>query len=212
MENDAIEVFEQWTKYYTVFSFDQTYDAFSRFRTGEMPLLIQNYTFYNQLSVAAPEIKGLWDFTVVPGTRQPDGSVSHAANSVSAGAVIFNKVSNQSAAWDFIKWFTSDEVQTDYGKQIEALMGPMGRFDTANLAALSQLPWSTEEYNKINEQMSQLKEIPIIPSSYAVTRHINNAFRMVVNDADEPRYTLMSYNDQIKSEIVRKYQELAGAK
>lgn len=211
MTNEAIEVFEQWTDYYTVYSFEQTYDAFSRFRTGEMPILIQNYTFYNQLSVAAPEIKGLWDFTHVPGTRREDGSINHAANSVSAGAVIFTKVSNQSAAWDFVKWFTSNEVQTDYGKQIEALMGPMGRFDTANLAALEQLPWSTEEYNKISEQMSQLREIPIIPSSYAVTRHINNAFRMVVNDADEPRYTLMSYNDQIKSEIVRKYQELSGA-
>lgn len=210
MTQDSIRVFEQWTKFYTVFSFDQTYDAFSRFRTGEMPLVIQPYTFYNQLSVAAPEIKGLWDFTLVPGTKQADGTINHAANSAGSGAVIFNKVSNQSAAWDFIKWFTSTEIQVDYGKQIEALMGPMGRFDTANVEALEQLPWSTAEYEKISEQQSYLKEVPIIPASYAVTRHVNNAFRMVVNDAGNPRYTLMSYNDQIKSEIVRKYQELSS--
>ena len=55
-------------------------------------------------------------------------------------------------------------------------------------------------------------EVLIIPSSFAVTRHINNAFRMVVNDAGNPRYTLMSYNDQIKAEIVRKYQELSSIK
>ena len=85
-------------------------------------------------------------------------------------------------------------------------MGPMGRFDTANVEALEQLPWSTAEYE------SYLREVPIIPASYAVTRHINNAFRMVVNDAGNPRYTLMSYNDQIKSEIVRKYQELSSVK
>lgn len=210
MTQDSIRVFERWTDFYTVFSFDQTFDAFSRFRTGEMPLVVQPYTFYNQLSVAAPEIKGLWDFTLVPGTKQADGTINHAANSAGSGAVIFNKVSNQSAAWEFIKWFTSTEIQTDYGKQIEALMGPMGRFDTANVEALEQLPWSTAEYEKISAQQSYLKEVPIIPASYAVTRHVNNAFRMVVNDAGNPRYTLMSYNDQIKSEIVRKYQELSS--
>ena len=212
MTQDSIRVFEQWTKFYTVFSFDQTFDAFSRFRTGEMPLVVQPYTFYNQLSVAAPEIKGLWDFTLVPGTKQADGTINHAANSAGSGAVIFNKVSNQAAAWDFVKWFTSTDIQVDYGKQIEALMGPMGRFDTANVEALEQLPWSTAEYEKISAQQSYLKEVPIIPASYAVTRHINNAFRMVVNDAGNPRYTLMSYNDQIKSEIVRKYQELSSVK
>lgn len=210
MTQDSIRVFERWTDFYTVFSFDQTFDAFSRFRTGEMPLVVQPYTFYNQLSVAAPEIKGLWDFTLVPGTKQADGTINHAANSAGSGAVIFNKVSNQSAAWEFVKWFTSTEIQTDYGKQIEALMGPMGRFDTANVEALEQLPWSTAEYEKISAQQSYLKEVPIIPASYAVTRHVNNAFRMVVNDAGNPRYTLMSYNDQIKSEIVRKYQELSS--
>ena len=210
MTQDSIRVFERWTKFYTVFSFDQTFDAFSRFRTGEMPLVVQPYTFYNQLSVAAPEIKGLWDFTLVPGTKQADGTINHAANSAGSGAVIFNKVSNQSAAWEFVKWFTSTEIQVDYGKQIEALMGPMGRFDTANVEALEQLPWSTAEYEKISQQQSYLKEVPIIPASYAVTRHVNNAFRMVVNDAGNPRYTLMSYNDQIKSEIVRKYQELSS--
>ncbi len=212
MTQDSIKVFEKWTKFYTVFSFDQTFDAFSRFRTGEMPLVIQAYTFYNQLSVAAPEIKGLWDFTVVPGTVRADGTISHAANSAGAGAVIFNKVSNQAAAWEFVKWFTETDTQVDYGKQIEALMGPMGRFDTANVDALEQLPWSTEEYEKISTQQAELREVPIIPASYAVTRHVNNAFRMVVNDAGNPRYTLMSYNDQIKSEVVRKYQELSSMK
>ena len=212
MTQDSIQAFTKWTKFYTVFSFDQTFDAFSRFRTGEMPLVIQAYTFYNQLSVAAPEIKGLWDFTTVPGTVREDGTVSRAANSAGAGAIIFNKVSNQAAAWEFIKWFTDTDTQVDYGKQIEALMGPMGRFDTANVDALEQLPWSTAEYEKISAQQSELREVPIIPASYAVTRHVNNAFRMVVNDAGNPRYTLMSYNDQIKSEIVRKYQELSSMK
>ena len=146
------------------------------------------------------------------GTKQADGTINHAANSAGSGAVIFNKVSNQAAAWDFVKWFTSTDIQVDYGKQIEALMGPMGSFDTANVEALEQLPWSTAEYEKISSQQSYLREVPIIPASYAVTRHINNAFRMVVNDAGNPRYTLMSYNDQIKSEIVRSIRNYRPSK
>lgn len=205
----SLEAFKMWTDFYNVHALDQVFDAFSRFRTGEMPILIQNYTFYNQLSVSAPEIKGLWDFTLVPGTPREDGTISHACNSASSGALIFNKVSNQNAAWEFIKWFTSTETQVEYGRTIEALMGPMGRFATANLEALQQLPWSTSEIAKITAQMNQTREVPIIPASYATTRHVKNAFRAVVNEGSNARYSLITYNRDINAEITRKNQELA---
>ncbi|MDE6725968.1 MAG: ABC transporter substrate-binding protein, partial [Ruminiclostridium sp.] len=156
-----------------------------------------------------PEIKGLWDFTLVPGTRREDGTVSHANNSYTTGALIFNKVSNQNAAWEFIKWFTSTEAQVEYGRTIEALMGPMGRFATANVEALQQLPWSTSEMEKITAQMSQTVEVPIIPASYATTRHTKNAFRAVVNEGSNARYSLITYNRDINAEIERKNEELS---
>lgn len=209
----AVNAFTNWTKFYTVYDFDQTYDAFTRFRTGEMPILIQNYaTFYSQLNVAAPEIKGLWDFKHVPGTIRTDESgntvLDYTSNSGSSGAVIFNTCSDISAAWDFIKWFTTADVQVEYGKTIEAIMGPMGRYDTANVEALSQLNWSTAEYNKIIDQMNNLREVPIIPASYAVTRNVYNAFRAVVNNQKNPRYQLSSYNRDINEEIIRKLKDL----
>ena len=179
-----------------------------------MPIIINNYTFFNQLTVSAPEIKGLWDFTHVPGTAvkdengDPTGEIRYAANSSSAGAVIFKKCVDKNAAWEFIKWFTSDETMTSYGRTIEGQMGQMGRFDTANINALAQLPWSNAEYEKISDAMSQTREIPIIPASYATTRHVKNAFRAVVNDAWNPRYALSSYNRDINSEITRKNQDL----
>ena len=157
-----------------------------------------------------PEIKGLWDFTLVPGTVQPDGSISHAANSSGSCALIFSKVTDTQAAWTFIKWFTSTKTQVQFGRSIEALLGPMGRYDTANLEAMKQLPWSSAEYAKISAQMAQTKEIPIIPASYAVTRHIKNAFRAVVNEHYYPRYALSSYNRDINYEIQRKNEELSS--
>lgn len=208
-EKTVVDKFKMWTDFYTIFDFEQTYDPFTRFRTGEMPIIINNYTFFNQLTVSAPEIKGLWDFTLVPGTKDPEtGKISHAANSSSAGAVIFKKCADVNAAWSFIKWFTQDDVMTTYGRTIEGQMGQMGRFDTANLNALKQLPWSNSEYEKISEQMNQTIEIPIIPASYATTRHVKNAFRAVVNDTWNPRYALSSYNRDINSEITRKNEDL----
>lgn len=205
---EAVSAFEKWTKFYTTYSFDQTYDAFSRFRTGDMPILIKEYNFFNQLSVAAPEIKGCWDFMQIPGTKQKDGSINHSSNSSGTCGVIFKKCKNQEAAWDFLKWFTSTESQIEYANDIEAIMGTMGRFDTANLQALEGESWSTNEVQKIKSQFAEQVEIPVIPASYAVTRNVMNAFRETVNNASNPRDTLMLYNKDINAEIVRKLKDL----
>lgn len=204
----AVDAFEMWTEFYTKYSFQQTYDAITRFRTGEMPVLLQNYTFYNTLAVTAPEIKGAWNFTLVPGTMQADGTISHASNSAGSGAIIFSSCADHEAAWDFIKWFTSTEAQVEYANDIEAVLGTLGRFDTANVEALKQLSWSQAELDLILAQLEQQVEIPIIPATYGVTRNIVNAFRAVVNDADNARDTLMWYNRDINAEITRKREDL----
>lgn len=207
-DQTAIDAFNTWTKFYTTYSFSQQYDGFTRFRTGDMPLLIQPYTFYNQVTVSAPEIKGCWGMTNVPGTLKEDGTIDHSASSQGTGAIIFKKAENQEAAWNFIKWFTEKETQVTYGNDIEALMGTMGRFDTANVEALKELSWSTSDMEKIQSQFAVQKEIPVIPASYAVTRNIMNAFRETVNNAENPRDTLMWYNKDINSEIERKINDL----
>lgn len=204
----AIDAFEMWTEFYTKYSFQQTYDALTRFRTGEMPVVIQGYTFYNTLAVTAPEIKGAWNFTLIPGTMREDGTISHASNSGGSGAVIFSACEDYEAAWDFIKWFTSTEAQVEYSNDIEAVLGTLGRFDTANIEALKQLSWSQDELNLLLAQLEQQVEIPIIPATYGVTRNLVNAFRAVVNDADNARDTLMWYNRDINAEIIRKREDL----
>lgn len=205
---EAVNAFDTWTKFYTTYSFQQTYDAFTRFRTGDMPVVIQNYTFYNQLSVAAPEIKGCWGFQPVPGTVQEDGTINHAANSNGSGAIIFTKAADQDGAWDFIKWFTSTDAQVKYGNNIESILGTMGRYATANEEALQQLSWTTSEVNLLLDQLNSQVEIPIIPASYGVTRNVMNAFRAVVNDYDNARDTLFWYNKDINDEITRKLEDL----
>ena len=204
----AVKSFEKWTDFYKKYSFEQSYDAFSRFRTGEYPIVIADYQFYNQLSTASPEIKGLWDFTQIPGTMLENGEISHAVNSTSSGAVIFNQCENSENAWEFLKWFTSAEVQASYAAQTEGLLGQMGRYPTANTEALLQSSWSKSELQALFKAREELQEIPVIPASYAVTRNIMNAFRETVNQNENPRDTLLWYNRDINNEITRKRQNL----
>ncbi len=205
----AVDAFDMWTRFYTTYNFDQAYDAFTRFRTGEAPIVIQNYCgFYNQLNVAAPEIKGCWDFCPVPGTRLEDGTVSHAANSSGSGFIVLKDCKNVEGAWKYIDWFTSTETMVEYGQNVEGVMGPLGRFESANVEALQKLNWSKSDLSKINAQLAELDEVPIIPSSYVVTRSIMNAFRAVVNDNDNARETLRWYNKDINAEISRKRKNL----
>lgn len=204
----AVQCFEQWTDFYTDYKFAQTYDPYSYFRTGQYPMVIANYSFANQLTVAAPEIRGLWDFTVMPGTVRPDGTFSHASNSSGTGAVIFRQVEHPDDAWTFVKWFCSTEVQAEYGANIEGLLGQMGRYEAANFEALSKLNWSAKELDVLKAQWESLEEIPILPASYAVTRNIMNAFRETVNDNENPRDTLMYYNSDMNDEIRRKRENL----
>ncbi len=205
---EAVHAFEKWTDFYTRYKFEQVYDPFSRFRDGTYPIVIQNYTFFNQLKTASPELNGLWDFTLVPGTVQQDGNVSHAVNSGGSGAVIFSSTEDKNAAWEFVKWFSSTRIQTEYGTLIEGLLGTMGRYASANPETLESLSWTSAETEKILSQWSELKEIPVIPASYAVTRNIMTAFRETVNDHANPRDTIMWYNRNINSEITRKRQDL----
>lgn len=205
---EAYRSFEQWTDFYTKYSFEQSYDAFSRFRTGEYPIVIAEYSFFNQLEGASPEIAGLWDFCQVPGTLRNDGIISHAANSSGTGAVIFSSAENQEGAWEFVKWFTGTDVQAEFGARLEGLSGVMGRYDAADPQALSQLSWSEDELIRLMDQWEELEEIPVIPASYAVTRNIMNAFREVVNKQANPRDTLLWYNRDINDEIKRKNETM----
>lgn len=199
----AVEAFETWTEFYTDYGLEQSYDAFSRFRTGEYPLVIADYTFFNQLWTASPEIRGLWNFCPVPAS-EVNGTLSHAVNSNVSGAVIFRKTENIPHAWEYVKWFTDTETQVRYANRTEGLSGMLGRCATANTEALKRLSWSEDELSRLFAQRDELSEIPVIPSSYAVTCNIMNAFREVINTHANPRDTLLWYNHDINGEIARK--------
>lgn len=201
--------FCDWTNLYTQYNLPLQYDLFNRFRTGEMPIAFAPYTIFNQINFAAPEIKGLWGIASVPGTKDSNNKINKSvAASSSTGAVIFTKAKDKTACFKYISWFASDDMQAVYGRNIETLMGPAARYDTANLAALTKLPWSIKEQKTLIQQQKFVVEVPAIPATYFVNREVTNAFRRVVFDIKDPRETLIFYNREMNKEIIRKDKEL----
>lgn len=202
----AIEAFTDWSELYTKYNVQQKMDALTRFRTGETPLMIASFTFFNTLSASAPEIKGLWDIAPLPGTQGEEG-FSRAAVSASTGAVIFQNSRNPEAAWEFLKWWTSADTQLTYGQEMEILMGEAARWPTANQEAFENLAWDRETMDSILEQKAQVEGLPELPGSYMTNRYVATAIRLVINNGLSPREAILDYSQKIDEEIRRKRQE-----
>ncbi len=206
-EPQALGAFKEWTGFYTQYSFPLVFDFYSRFRTGEMPVGIVPYTMYNQLSVAAPELRNLWEMAPVPGTKMPDGTINRKESAAGTASIMLKNIKDKQAGYEFLKWWTSAEVQARYGSELEAVMGPAARYDTANTEAFNKLPWSKTEADKLVAQWNSVWDTPQIPGNYYLTRSLSNAFRKVVYSYENPREVLFEYNLDINREIVRKRAE-----
>ena len=121
--------------------------------------------------------------------------------------MIFRAAADRQTAWEFLDWFTDTDTQTQYGYDIEAQLGPTGRFATANLKALEQLPWDDSELVQLKAALESVVGIEELPGTYYIAREINNAFRAVVNDGAYPVDTLCQHNTVINTELARKYKQ-----
>lgn len=207
-EGKGPEVFETWTRFYTDYSFPVQANFVNRFRSGQMPIGITYYNVYNVLSVFAPEIRGKWDFMPIPGTLSEDGtSIRRETVSTGTSVMIMNNAKNKDAAWEYLKWWTSTDVQVQFGREMEGILGAAARYPTANVEAMSRLPWTVEEYEKLEEQWDWVKGIPEVPGGYMTGRHLDNAFRLVLNESSNPRETIYDYVQVINEEIDKKRSE-----
>lgn len=203
----GIETFKQWTEYYTDYKLEREYDFSNRFRTGQMPIGIADYTTYNQLSVFAPEIRGMWGFAPVPGTIQEDGSINRDVPSGGSAVVMMKKAKDKDAAWEFMKWWTSETTQTVFGREMEGLMGAAARYPTANIKALDSLPWPVDDYENLKAQFEWVQGVPEVPGGYFTGRHLFNAFYKTVVGQVEARESIMDYVQYMQDEISTKRKE-----
>ena len=206
---EAVAAFKQYTSLYNDYGLPVVFDFVSRFRSGEMPLGIASYSTYNTLMVSAPEIRGLWDFTLCPGTRKKDGSIDRTVQTDGLCCLMIATDNEQTKqnAWTFMKWWVSADTQARFGREMESVLGTSARYQTANRDALRQLAWSKTQLRVLEEQLAWTRGFPEIAGGYSTTRHITNAIRRVINTKEDPRETLLNYARTINEEIRIKRRE-----
>ena len=214
----GLEAFEKMCKMFTDYKFPYVFDAANRFRTGEMPILIGDYTgLYNQLKVFATEIEGMWSFYPLPGIEDADGNINNQSISACLATVLVKgSEDHQADAWKFMKWYTGKDCQTDYTNEMVAIMGPSAKHPTANIDALESLPWTADEAAQIRAQIEGadgeggiqgLAAIPNYPGAYIIARYTNFAFLAAYNEKADPSQSILSYINTINKEISRKRVE-----
>ncbi len=206
----GVKAFKDYVRYFNDYGLPTVYDFVSRFRSGEMPIGIAAYSTYNTLMVSAPEIRGLWDFTLIPGTERTaeDGSTYiDRSDFITGNATMMIATEDESLrnkSWEFMKWWASIDTQVRFGREIEALLGSSARYNTANKDAFAQLSWSNDDIEVLNEQWDQTVGIREVPGGYFTGRHITNAIRKVINEKTDSRETIIDYSVTINDELKKK--------
>lgn len=205
---EGFAAFEKWTDMYVDYGLDAESSFFTRFRTGTLPIGIGSYASYMQVLTQAPELYGRWSVAPMLGVRTEDGEIDNRVGGISLTACqVMEQSEKQEAAWNFIKWWMSEDTQIEYGNEIEATMGIEARWNSANKNAFENLPWDEEDIEVIQEMMSKSVEQPIVLGGYFTTRHLVNAWNRVYLSNQEPRDSLEEAVKDINKELRVKHEE-----
>ena len=108
-----------------------------------------------------------------------------------------------------MKWWSSAEVQAEFGQRLQIIYGDEYYWNTANGEAFAQLPWDSDDKEVILEQLEWTLEAPRALASYMVERELSDAYNLVVLGAKSSsvREALDDAQKNIKRETQRKLEE-----
>lgn len=204
------KAFTDWVRLYRDYDLDVDFDLTSRFRSGEMPLALSSYSFYQTLSTVAPEINGRWSIAPIPATEDGNGNKNRAVSSTLTGTIVLKsaeKRGNADAAFEFISWWADADAQIKYSNVMESLQGVAGRPAVANITAFSKLGWSQNEQQLIRSGMQYVEAVPQVPGTYIINRSLTNALRTSYSDNSDPLRQLSIQCRIINNELSRKKAE-----
>jgi ABC-type glycerol-3-phosphate transport system substrate-binding protein len=205
---EAYQAFKEMSELYMSYGLPVSANFYNRIRSGEMPMGIEGYNTYMLLSVAAPELAGRWGIAPIPGTLKDDGTIDRSSGGVAGEAiVIMNQSSKKEESWEFLKWWTSTEVQSQFGRELEALVGVQARWNTANIEAFLSLPWNAEDLKVLEEQWKWYREMPVVLGGYFTQRHITNAWNRIIISGMPVRDSVEKAFKDINRELKAKQQE-----
>ncbi len=206
---EAVAGFTQMTDLFTIYDMPVNIDNFyQHFRNGDLPIGIADYSVYNLLTNAAPELSSSWEIAVAPGVVQEDGTINNSTCGCAESTVIFKSDSaREQKAWEFVKWWSSTEVQAEFGQTLQITYGDDYMWTTANMEAFEQLPWDTDDKEVIKEFAANVVDVARVPGTYLLEREMSNTFNDIVVNGDNEQTRIDKAVKTINREFERKLEE-----
>lgn len=206
----SLEGFREMTELFTVYNMPTDVPSpgfYQQFRDGTLPIGIADLATYNLLLNAAPELDGLWDIALFPGLTNEDGEVLRYTTGGAETMAIMSQTEMPDEAWEFLKWWSSTETQSEFGNLLQSTYGPEYIWPTANREAFATLPLRASHKQVIIEQMQWMTEAPWVLGTYMLERELSNAFISVTVDGVEARRAMDTAVKRINRETYRKLEE-----
>ena len=205
---EAIDAITEMTEFYRIYGMEVAVSSFyNSFRYGEIPIGIGDFNMYLQLTMAAPELAGRWGVALTPGTKTESGEVLRYQPASATASFIFANTDKPDEAWDFLKWWLSDETQLEFSTRRSTIYGPEYQWNTANIKAFEQLPFDATVRDLALEQWKQQREVIPHPASYIVERELSGVWSDTVIDNKSMIESLDNAVIAIDRELKRKLQE-----
>ncbi len=205
----SITGFTNLTDLYTIYNLPKAVDSFyQHFRNGDLPIGVADYFAYNLLTNAAPELASSWEIALAPGVMQEDGTIDRSVCGCSESTVLFKSDSErEQKGWEFVKWWSSTEVQAEFGQTLQITYGDEYMWPTANMEAFEQLPWDANARDVIMETAKNVVDIARVPGTYLLEREISNTINNIVGDGMDEQTRIDKAVKTVNREFYRKLEE-----
>ncbi len=205
----SVKGFTALTDLFTIYNMPVNVDNFyQHFRNGDMPIGIADFFTYNLIRNAAPELDGSWSIALIPGTRQEDGTIDRTTCGCAESTVIFKgEPEREEKAWAFIRWWSSTEVQAQFGRMVQSIYGDEYIWPTANLDAFDLLPWDTKDKLVVRQFAESVVDVARVPGTYMLEREMSNAFNDITVNGKDEQTRIDKAVKTINREIRRKLEE-----
>ncbi len=206
----TVEGITELTELFTLYDLPVDVPNFyQHFRNGDLPIGIADFNSYNLILNAAPEIANSWDIALVPGTKDPQtGEIYRYMSGGAESSVMFaSDDEREQKAWTYMDWWSTAEVQAEFGQRLQILYGDEYIWPTANLEAFAMLPYPTSDKDVILEQAQYILEAPRLLGSYMMERETSNTYNDIVVNGETIRSRIDEAVKIVRRETERKLEE-----
>lgn len=205
---EAVNGISFLSQLFTIYSLPEQVPSFyNSFRYNILPIGIVDFNTYLQLKNAAPELKGQWELARYPGTKREDGKISRYYIANGTNTMILKSAKRPKKGWEFIKWWTSTDIQTEYAYRLQSTYGPQFVWLSGNIEAVKNAPIDEVDKRVILEQIKWINDVPRTPGQYMLERGISDIWSKATQDGVVPRVAIDQQTIEINREIKKKLIE-----